>query len=139
MNPSPPNSPAPNRLVKGDAEADAFRRAEERVLLREQFAADLGKMHRDDLARIRRAEGDMFLARAAILKHGHEERFASEQSFARAHERAEKAAVLCGAVAEDGFHLDAVFHVHHPARFGHDGFLGSSSTSTNCMSSPKIL
>jgi hypothetical protein len=43
------------------------------------------------------------------------------------------------AVAEDGFHRDAVRHVHHRAGFGDRAFAGSSSTSTNCISLPTIL
>ena len=39
-------------------------------------------------------------------------------------QRAEEAAVLLRAVAEDGFHLDAVVHVHHAAGFGDGGFHG---------------
>ena len=35
-----------------------------------------------------------------------------------------KPPLLLRAVAEDGFHLDAIVHVHHPARFGDRGFHG---------------
>ena len=61
MNPSPPKSPAPNRLCEGDAEADPFGRAEERILLREQFAADFGEMHGNDFAGIGAPNATRFL------------------------------------------------------------------------------
>ena len=44
--------------LERDAEADALGRDEERVLLGNEFAAQLGQVHGHDLARIRRAEGD---------------------------------------------------------------------------------
>jgi hypothetical protein len=60
------------------------------------------------------------------LEDGHEERFANKEAFARAEERAKKAgaAALLGAIAENGFHFDAVVHVHHAAGFGDGGFHG---------------
>ena len=59
----------------------------------------------------------------AVLKDRHEQRLAGEQALARAHQRAEHAALPLGAVAEDGLHLDAVVHVHHPAGLGDRGLL----------------
>ena len=50
--------------LKRDADADALRRGEERVLLRDQLAAELGEMDGDDLPRIRRAERDLSLLAA---------------------------------------------------------------------------
>ena len=82
------------------------------------------RVDRDDLARIRRAKRDFLFAGAAILEDGHEKRFAREQAFARAHQRARKPLFCLRAVAEDRFHLDAVLHVHHAAGFGDRGFLG---------------
>ena len=58
------------------------------------------------------------------MKHGHEERLAGEQTFARAQQRAHETAVRLRAVTENGFHLDAVVHVHHAASFGDGGFVG---------------
>ena len=59
-----------------------------------------------------------------IEEHGHEQRLAGQQTLARAHQGAqETAALLLRAVAEDGFHLDAVFHVHHAAGFGDRRFV----------------
>ena len=52
--------------------------------MRDEFAADFGEMHGNDLTRIRRAECDAFFARTTIMEHGHEERFAGEQAFASA-------------------------------------------------------
>src|SRR4029079_5766226 len=46
-------------LRERDTDAHALRRTQERVLLREQLAAELLQMNRDDLARIRRAERDL--------------------------------------------------------------------------------
>ena len=45
--------------LERDADADAFRGGEKRVLLRDQLAADLGEMDGDDLPRIGRAERDL--------------------------------------------------------------------------------
>ena len=60
---------------------------------------------------------------APVEKHRHEERFAGQQPLAGAHERPEEPALLLRPVAEDGFHLDAVVHVHHAAGFGHRGLV----------------
>ena len=59
MKPSPPNKPDAELALERDADDDALRRREKRVLLRDQLAADLGQMHGDDLAGIRRAERDL--------------------------------------------------------------------------------
>ena len=109
--------------LKRDADADALRRREKRVLLRDQLAADLGEVDGDDLAGIRRAERDLLLLAAAVEKHRHEQRLAGQQPLAGAHQRAEEPALLLRAVAEDRFHLDAVVHVHHAAGFGDGGFV----------------
>ena len=123
MKPSPPNRPDAELALKRDADADALRRREERVLLRDQLAAELGEVDRDDLSRVRRAERDLALLAAAIQEHGHEQRFAGQQPFAGAHQRAEEPALLLRSVAEDRLHLDAVVHVHHAAGFGDGGFV----------------
>ena len=70
-----------------------------------------------------RAERDLLLLAASIEKDGHEQRLARQQAFAGAHQRAEESTLLRAAVAEDGFHLDAVVHVHHAAGLGHGGFI----------------
>ena len=77
----------------------------------------------DDLARVGRAERDSLLLAAAVEEHRHEQRFAGQQPLAGAHQRAEEAALLLRAVAEDRLHLDAVVHVHHAAGFGDRGFV----------------
>ena len=60
----------------------------------------------------------------AVEKDRHEQRLAGQQPFPRAHEGAqEPAALLVRSVAEDGLHLDAVFHVHHAAGFGDGCFI----------------
>ena len=61
MKPSPPNKPAPKPLLERDADAHALGRAEERILLREQFAAEFREMDGDDFAGIGRAERDLLL------------------------------------------------------------------------------
>ena len=81
-------------------------------------------MHRDDFARIRRAEGDLPFDLAAVEKHGHEQGLAGEQPFAGAHEGSEETGVLLRAVSQDGFHIDVILHEHHAAGLGHDGLLG---------------
>ncbi len=64
-------------------------------------------------------------AGAAVLEHRHEHGFAREQALACAHQCAHEAAGgLLRTVAEDGFHLDFIVHVHHAAGFGDDGFVG---------------
>ena len=112
-------------LLEGDADAHALGGREEGVLLHDQLAAELREVHRHDAARVGRAEGDALLAGPAVLEDGHEQRLAGEQALAGAHERAHEAAGLRlrRAVAEDGLHLDAVVHVHHPAGLGDDGLL----------------
>ena len=59
---------------------------------------------------------------STILEHRHEKRFACQQSLARTKQRADQPAVLLEAVTEDGFHFDAILHVHHAASFGDCGF-----------------
>src|SRR6185436_1872846 len=113
-----------NLFVERDADAHTLGGAEEGILLRDEFAADLCEVCGNDLARIGRAERDTLLPLAAILEDRHEERLAGKQPFTRAHERAHEAALLLRAIAEDGFHLDAVVHVYHSAGFGHGGFHG---------------
>ena len=79
--------PNADLLVERDTDGHALGSAQERVLLRNQFAADLGQMHWNDLPGIRRAERHAFFAGAAILKNGHEERFARQEALACADER----------------------------------------------------
>src|SRR6185436_7370879 len=111
--------------IESDADAHAFGRAKERILLGDQFPAQLRQMDRDDLARIRRAEAYLFLTLPEILKDGHEQRFPGQQPFPGAHQAAQepaRAAGLMRTIAEDGLHLDALLHVHHPAGFSDDRF-----------------
>src|SRR5262249_30912667 len=63
-------------LREGNAQTHAFGRAQESILLRQQFAAELGQVDGYDLPRVRRAEGHVFLALRSILEHSHEQRFA---------------------------------------------------------------
>ena len=51
-------------LLEGDADRDALGGAEERILLADQLAAQLGQVHGHDLARIGRGEGHPLLPAA---------------------------------------------------------------------------
>ena len=73
-------------LVERDADAHALRGAEEGILLRDQFTANLRQVNGNDLAWIRRAERDLLLALTLVLKNRHEQRLASEQAFSCAHQ-----------------------------------------------------
>jgi hypothetical protein len=54
----------------------------------------------------------------------HEQAFTCEQTFSGTHQFVEKSSTtLCAAVTEDGFHLDAVVHVHERSGFGDHRFL----------------
>ena len=75
-------------------------------------------MHGNDFAWVGSAKRHFFSGAGPIFKDRHEERFAHEQPFARAHQGTEKTAVLLRAVAENGLHLDAILHVHHGAGCG---------------------
>jgi len=62
-----------NLLVKRNAHTHALGCTEKGVLLSNQLVADFRKVHRRDLAQIRRAERDPLLALTAILKDGHKQ------------------------------------------------------------------
>jgi hypothetical protein len=122
--PFPAEEARPQAPLKRDSDTHALRRGQEGVLLGDQLAADLGQVHRDDLARVRRTEGDLAPVAAAVQEDGHEERFTGEQTLARAHQRSEEAALLLRSVPEDRLHLDAVVHVHHAAGLGNGRLVG---------------
>ena len=113
----------PEPFLEGDADAHALGRAEKGILLHDQLAAEIGQAHRNDLAGVGCAEGELPLPDALVLEDGHEERFAGEQAFAGAEQRAHEAGVLRRAVTEDGLHGNMFVHIHHAARLGHDGLL----------------
>ena len=120
MKPSPPNRPTPIFRWKAMPIDTPARRAEERVLLADQLAAQLLQIHRQDLARVRRGERHLLLAAALVGEHRHEQALTGDQPLAGAEQRAhDAAALLLAAVAEHRLHLDARRHVHHRARFGH--------------------
>src|SRR5262245_46114909 len=108
--------------LEGDPDAHALRRGEERVLLRDDLAAELRQVHRLDLSGVGRRERGPPLVARFVVEDGHEERLAGEQALARAHQRTHESLALLGAVTEDGVHLNPVLEVHHRSRFGHDGF-----------------
>jgi hypothetical protein len=110
-------------LVKSDANADALRRTEEGIFLRNEFAADFREVDRDDLARIRRAERDPRLPVPRLWNTVMNSDSPVSRRLPGAEQRAEETAVLLRAVTEDGLHLDGVIHVHHAARFGDGGFV----------------
>jgi hypothetical protein len=105
-------------LLKGDADADSLRGAEERVLLGHQLAADLGQANRHDLARIRCAERDPPLAGTLVEEDRHEQRLPRQQPLAGADQGPQKSAGRLGTVAEDGLHANPVIHVHHAPGLG---------------------
>ena len=55
---------------------------------------------------------------------GHEDRFAGNGALGHTAQGTQEALVGLGAVAHFGFKGDAVFHVHHRACFGDNGFAG---------------
>ena len=103
--------------LKGDPDRDATGRAEKRILLADQLAAELLEIHREYLAGIRRRERHVLLARAAVRKHRHEEAFTRDQPLAGSEQSAHHARPLLGSVAEDRLHLNGGLHVHHRACF----------------------
>ena len=60
--------------------------------------------------------------RTLIEENRHEQGFSDKQPLAGPHQGADKTGLLLRAIAEDGFHVDAVVHVHHPARLGNGRF-----------------
>ena len=95
-------------LLECDAQRHAARRAQERILLADQRAAQLAQLHRHDLAGVRRGERDALLAAGLVGVDGREQRFAGQQALAGTQQLAEQAALIAaGAVAEHGVHRDA--------------------------------
>jgi hypothetical protein len=127
-------------LLKRDADADALGRAQEGVLLHDQLAAQVGEVQRDDLAGVGGAEGHLFFARALVHEHGHEEGFAGEQALARAEQGAHETRVLLRSRRRRSSpsRCRSSIYIMPPAS-ATTASCGSSSTSTNCMSSPWIL
>src|SRR5262249_37878418 len=78
-------------LRERDADAHTLGRDQERVLLREQLAAQLRKVHRHDATGIGRRERGLALALALVLEHGHEQRLADQQALAGAEQCAHEA------------------------------------------------
>ena len=110
--------------LEGDAHAHALGGEQEGILLADEFASELGQIHCYDLARIRGSETRPGLPRRLVLEDGHEQRLAGEQALAGSQQGSHEPALLLGPVTEDGLHLDALFHEHHAAGFGHHGFHG---------------
>jgi hypothetical protein len=121
-----------------DAEGHAAGGAEEGVLLADEGAAEGPQVHRQDLARIGCGEGDPPFHGRVVRVDGGEERFARDEPLAGAEQLAEEAALVGGGVAEDRVHLDpGSMNIMLPAS-PIAASPGSSSTSTNCISSPRI-
>ena len=111
--------------LEGDPDRHAAGRAQERVLLTNQRAAQLLEIHRQDLAGIRRRERHLLLAGPLIGEDGHEEALAGDETFAGTEQRAHHArSLLLRTVAEHRLHLNAGSHVHHRASFGHGALTG---------------
>ena len=81
-------------LLKRDADLRPAGAAQKRVLLADHFAAELVEMHRNDLARIRRREGDDFARLRDVGERRHEQRLARQHPLAGRHQLAEEALVL---------------------------------------------
>ena len=103
-----------------------LRRAEERVLLADQLAAELLQIHRQDLAGIGRGERDLLLAAAAVGEDGHEQALAGQQPLAGAEQRAHDAAALLTGCRRRRSSPCAMprRHVHHRAGFGDRALAG---------------
>ena len=83
-------------LLQVDADGNPLGRAQKAVLLANQAAIDAGQGDRNDIARIRGAEGHVALALARVGEHGHEQAFAGKQSFSRPHELVHESATTTG-------------------------------------------
>ena len=139
MKPSPPKKPTESLLLEGDAERDAARGAQEGVLLADQRAAELAQIHRQDLARIGRGEGDAPLAAAGVGVDGGEQRLAGDEPLAGAEQLAEQAALLRAEPSPNtvSMPMPASMYIRLPAS-PMAASPGSSSISTNCISAPLI-
>jgi len=62
MNPSPPKETREHALLKRDADRNAFRRGEVRVLLADELVTVVVEIERQDRAGVRRRERDLGLA-----------------------------------------------------------------------------
>ena len=71
-------------LLERDADGDALGRAEERVLLADELAAERGQVEGEDLPGVRRGERDLLLSAALVGEDGHEEALTGEQALAGA-------------------------------------------------------
>ena len=124
MKPSPPNRPDAELFLKRDADADALGGGEERVLLRDELAADLREVHRrrcgpDRARRTRPGASCVLRFRNTVMNSDSpvSSRLPAPISAPR------KPLFFWRAVTEDRLHLDAVFHEHHAAGFGDGRFV----------------
>ena len=123
MKPSPPNRPTPSLRWNAMPTLTPLAAARKESFCAISSPPSSARWIGDDLSRIRRAERDFLFLAALVVEDRHEQRFAGEQTLSGAHQRAEHPGLLRRAVAEDGFHLDAVFHVHHAAGLGDGRFV----------------
>jgi hypothetical protein len=111
-------------LLEVQADGHAARRAQERVLLAHQHAAELAQVHGDDLARVGGGERHAGLAGALVGVDRGEQRLAGDQALARAEQLAEQAAALLAAVTEHGVHADRRIHEEQAAGLTHGRLAG---------------
>ena len=64
--------PDADPLLKSNSDADAFRRREKRIFLRDQLAANIGKPDRNDLSRIWRSKRHALLTARGVHENRHE-------------------------------------------------------------------
>ena len=113
-------------LLEGDADLHALGGAEEGVLLADQFTAELVEVHRDDLARVGRGEGDDLAAGGpAAVKVVMNSDSPVRRALAGGHDLAEEAP---GFAADGSPKTVCIWmpggHVHHAAGLGDDGLAG---------------
>ena len=95
------------------------------------------EVDRDDLAGVGRGEGDLS-CRTVVGEHGHEQALAGEQALARAQQRVHQAALLVRPSPKMvSMLMPSSMYIIAPAS-ATTLSPGSSSISTNCISSPKI-
>ena len=113
-------------LLERNADRHASRRAEERVLLADERAAERGEIERQDAARHTARRMRRGVCPAPWLVKTVMNRLSPvRMPLAGAEQRAHDAgALLLAAVAEHRLHLDARRHVHQRACFGHGALAG---------------
>ena len=112
--------------LKIDADRNAPRRTQETILLADQHAAHIGQLHRNNVAGIRRAKGDMGLALPAMRKNGDKQTFAGQEPFPRPQNLVHESALGSSArsIAKQRVHFHARRFVHHRPGLGDRALAG---------------